>query len=146
MNEDNRVGNYDYYIRGIGFGLRHRNDQKLASHRITNQQARLLGEIMDIQNARQEISRKSLSDLMQLSGPSVTSLLNGLQKNGFIIRRAGDDDGRTTQIELTEKAKELVVEMQSVFDETEKQLFTGFTDEQKNTFLELLKMAYENIK
>ncbi|MDF2879347.1 MAG: transcriptional regulator, MarR family [Clostridia bacterium] len=136
---------YGYYIRAIAFGMRYTNDQSLTDYGITNQQARLLGDIYDsIKNGR-EISRKALSESMGLSGPSVTSLLNGLEKSGFIIRQQGDEDGRTMKIEITAKSMQLIDETENIFAETERKLLQGFTNEQKIAFLELLVKAYKNI-
>lgn len=136
---------YGYYIRAIALGMRYSNDQSLADYGITNQQARLLGDIYDSIKNRSEISRKALSETMGISGPSITSLLNGLEKNGFIIRRQGDEDGRTMKIEITEKSIQLIDETENIFAETEGKLLLGFTNEQKKAFLELLIKAYKNI-
>lgn len=136
---------YGYYIRAIAFGMRYANDQRLVDYGITNQQARLLGDIHDNIKNRSEISRKALSETMGLSGPSITSLLNGLEKNGFIIRQQGDEDGRTMKIEITAKSMKLIDETENIFAETERKLLQGFTTEQKEAFLELLIKAYENI-
>ena len=136
---------YEYYIRAIAYGMRYANDQNLAAYSITNQQARLLGDIHDRLERGNEISRKSLSEAMGLSGPSVTSLLNGLEKNGFIIRHQGDEDGRTMRIDITAKAMTLINETENVFAETEWKLLAGFTEGQQKMFLEMLQKAYENI-
>ena len=136
---------YDYYIRGIAYGMRYANDQNLTTYGITNQQARLLGDIHDRLASGNEINRKSLSEAMGLSGPSVTSLLNGLEKSGFIIRLHGDEDGRTMRIEITAKAIKLIDEMKNVFVETEQKLLQGFKDTEKKAFLEMLQKAYKNI-
>lgn len=136
---------YGYYIRAIALGMRYSNDQSLADYGITNQQARLLGDIYDSIKNRSEISRKALSETMGISGPSITSLLNGLEKNGFIIRRQGDEDGRTMKIEITAKSIQLIDETENIFAETEGKLLLGFTNEQKKAFLELLIKAYKNI-
>ncbi len=136
---------YDFYIRGIGHNMRYANDQSLTGYDITNQQARLLGEIYDRLESKLEISRRILSKAMGLSGPSVTSLLNGLEKKGFIIRHAGNEDGRTMQIEITAKAQKLVDETEDIFTGTEEKLLDDFSDEEKKIFLKLLKKAYKNL-
>lgn len=136
---------YDYYIRSIAFGMRYQSDQSLTAHGITNQQARLLGDIHGRIKSGSDISRKSLSEAMGISGPSVTSLLNNLEKGGFIIRQQGDEDGRTMRIVITMKAMKLIDETENVFEETEQKLLQGFTDEQKKAFLEMLQKACENI-
>ncbi len=136
---------YNFYIRSIAYGMRYSNDQNLTAYGITNQQARLLGDIYDRIESGKEISRKALSKAIGISGPSITSLLNGLEKSEFILRQQGDEDGRTMQIKITAKAMKLINEMENVFEETEQKLLQGFTNEQKKAFLEMLQKAYENI-
>ena len=139
------VKGYEHYIRAIAYGMRYANDKILAACGITNQQARLLGDIHDRLESGSEINRRSLSEAIGLSGPSVTSLLNGLEKSGFIVRRQGDEDGRTMRIRITAKAEQLINETENVFAETEQQLLQGFTNVQKDAFLDMLQKAYENI-
>lgn len=136
---------YGFYIREIGRSMRYSNDQELLDYSITNQQARLLGEIHNRLINNLEISRLILSNLMKLSGPSITSLLNGLEKNGFIVRHTGSEDERTIIIEITSKAQNLIDKSNEIFQETEKKLLQGFSDEEKKIFLKLLEKAYTNM-
>lgn len=145
MKKKTQKFDYDFYIREIGRSMKYNNDQKLFDDNITNQQARLLGEIYSRIINNQEISRLILSDLMNLSGPSVTSLLNGLEKNGFIVRHVGSKDERTIIIEITSKAQKLIDKSNDVFRETEEKLLRNFSDKEKRIFLELLEKAYINM-
>ncbi len=145
MKKKTQKFDYDFYIREIGRSMKYNNDQKLFDDNITNQQARLLGEIYSRIINNQEISRLILSDLMNLSGPSVTSLLNGLEKNGFIVRHVGSKDERTIIIEITSKAQKLIDKSNDVFRETEEKLLHNFSDKEKRIFLELLEKAYINM-
>lgn len=145
MKKKTQKFDYDFYIREIGRSMKYNNDQKLFDDNITNQQARLLGEIYSRIINNQEISRLILSDLMNLSGPSVTSLLNGLEKNGFIVRHVGSKDERTIIIKITSKAQKLIDKSNDVFRETEEKLLCNFSDKEKRIFLELLEKAYINM-
>jgi DNA-binding MarR family transcriptional regulator len=144
MKRDNNVPP-DFYIKNIAHVLRYKNDQNLVSYDITEPQARLLGHIDGAQRSEQEISRRYLSEAMQISGPSVTSLLNSLERNGFIVRRSGSDDGRTVFIELTEKTKVLLAKIPSVLNASTNDLLLGFSEQEKAIFLMLLKRAYDNL-
>ncbi len=137
--------NADFYIRSIAHSLRYLNEQKLAEYKITNQQARLLGAIRRSLFEGLNISRKFLQERMELSGPSVTSLLNGLEKNGFIIRYPDKDDGRAMQIEVTDQGMQIMEALDQVFKNTERQLLTGMTEEEKDLFMVLLERAYRNM-
>ncbi|MBW4844276.1 MAG: MarR family transcriptional regulator [Lachnospiraceae bacterium] len=135
----------DFYIQSIALSLRYMNDQKLEEFGITNQQARLLGGISRSLYDGANISRKYLEDMMQLKGPSVTSLLNGLEKNGFIIRYSREDDGRAMNIKVTEKGDKVLEALRDVFKSTEQQLHSGMTPEEQEQFLVLLHKAHDNL-
>lgn len=144
MNRDNTPP-HDFYIKNIAHVLRYKNDQRLVAYDITEPQVRLLGHIDGAQKSGQEISRRYLSKAMQISGPSVTSLLNSLERNGFIIRRSGNEDGRTILIELTEKSQKLLREMSGILSEITDELLSGFSEEEKSIYLGFLKRTYDNL-
>ena len=136
---------HDFYIKNIAHVLRYKNDQRLAAYDITEPQARLLGHIDGAQRSGQEISRRYLSEAMQISGPSVTSLLNSLEKKGFIMRRSGNEDGRTILIELSEKATALLNEVSGILTAITDELLVGFSEEEKRIYLMFLKRTYDNL-
>jgi len=135
----------DFYIRNIATSLRYINDKELSEFGITNQQARLLGAIRRSLYDGVNISRKFLEDLMGLRGPSVTSLLNGLEKKGFIIRYTAQDDGRAMQIKVTEKGERIMTGVNQFLIATEKRLLSGMTEDEKVLFVNLLHKAFLNI-
>ena len=135
----------DFYIRNLATATRLINDQKLLAFGITNQQARLLGAIRRSLFDEVNISRKYLENLMGLRGPSVTSLLNGLEKNQFIVRYTAKEDGRAMQIRVTEKGDKIIDEINQVFAATEQQLLSDMTEAEQDTFMNLLHRALVNI-
>jgi DNA-binding MarR family transcriptional regulator len=135
----------DFYIRSIATFLRCMNDQKLSEFGITTQQARLLGSIRRSLHDGAAISRKFLGDRMGIRGPSVTSLLNGLEKKGFIVRNAAEDDRRAMQIQVTEKGGQVMAEADQVLAEMEEQMLSGLTEVEKVLFAALLHKVFVNI-
>ena len=145
MGKNQETFSIDFCIKNIGQGIKYTNDKKLAEYELTNQQGRLLGAIFNGLKDGKNLNRKYLEDVMELRGPSVTSLLNSLEKNGFILRLATKEDGRARQIVVTEKGKQLVDEMEEVFEATEQKLLNGMTKTEKAELKRLLMMVYENI-
>ena len=131
MRKNEETFSIDFCIKNIGQGIKYTNDKKLAEYELTNQQGRLLGAIFNGLRDGKNLNRKYLEDVMELKGPSVTSLLNSLEKNGFILRLATKEDGRARQIIVTEKGKQLVDEMEEVFEATEQKLLNGMTKTEK---------------
>lgn len=145
MTGNHTVHGPEFYIHHIALSLRYRNDEQLSKYGITNRQARLLARIWRGQRDGAEVSRRYLEESMLLKGPSITSLLNGLERGGFISRSAHEADGRAMTIEMTEKGQGLVMALQPVFDGTERRLLAGFSGAERETFLALLEKALENV-
>lgn len=146
MKELTYNGNYESYLRAIVSNIKQRLDNKLIPYNITNQQARLLGDLaVQLQEGR-EIVQKDLERTMNLRGSSITSLLQGLERKGFIARSTGNDDARTKLVEITTKGEELIKETDSYFQELEQLLVDGMSEEEKETYLRLLKTSFDNLK
>ena len=82
---------------------------------------------------------------MALSGPSVTNLLNGLEKTGFITRNNNPADGRNLCIDVTAKARQLLSETSATFAKSEELLTEGMSAAEKARFVSLLTRAAENV-
>ena len=121
-------------------------DRCLTLYGLSNQQARIL-MYLSKHNIRgqKNIKRKDLEKYLNLKGPSVTSLMNGLEKNGFLERVQSGKDARRKELSLTEKAKELIQQMDLIFEATDNQLQEGMSEEEKMTFRLLLGIAHNNI-
>lgn len=134
-----------YYIFSISHGLYYMNDEKLKMFGMTNQQGRLLEVIYDNIQAGKEISRKFCEDIMHLSGPSITNILNGLEEKGCIARIPRKEDHRSMSITVTEKGEELIYKIRNVFFEAEQQLQKKMTQDEIEGLKKLLKVVYHNL-
>jgi len=135
-----------YFIRNISHLMANMQDRCLNSYGLSNQQARILMYLSkhNIRGQR-NVKRKDLENYLNLKGSSVTSLMNGLEKNGFIERTGSENDARRRLLTLTPKAKELVNEMDLIFEATDNQLQEGMSEEEKMTFRLLLGIAHNNM-
>ncbi|HIT89716.1 MAG TPA: MarR family transcriptional regulator [Candidatus Merdenecus merdavium] len=121
------------------------SDEKIKAYGLTNQQGHLLGIINNRIESGNEISRRFLEEVMHLRGPSVTSLLHGLEEKGYIQRTVSNCDRRCFSITVTPKGKALVKEIHNVFLETELKLQEGMTPEEREILKDLLIRLYLNI-
>lgn len=135
----------EMYIRNIFHYIRYNAEQTTVAYNITKEQGRLLEVIIDSIENNKKISRKYLQKQLFISGPSVTSLLNGLEKKGFIIRETCLKDGRANDITVTDKGRSVINEVKNLFKEQEKLLTQGMTLEEISTFHSLLERACCNI-
>lgn len=143
MKEENT--SCSYFIRNIAHLMANMQNRCLTMFGLTNQQARILMYIDKNIRKQRNIKRKDLEDFLNLKGSSVTSLMHGLEKNGFIERAQSSKDARRKELMLTPKAKSLVEQMDLIFEATDNQLQEGMTEEEKMTFRLLLGIAHNNI-
>ncbi|MFB5552211.1 MarR family winged helix-turn-helix transcriptional regulator [Bacillus cereus] len=137
---------YDLFIKTIAHKIRYTNDAKLAEYRLTSPQGLLLEVIERGIRMGKTFSRKDLEKAMKLKGPTITNLLNGLERNGYIVRSTKATDARAFDIQVTPEGMSLLNEMNKVFEETEQQLLQGMTEKEKQTFLNLLMKAWRNME
>lgn len=135
---------YHFYLRNSIHKIKMQIDSNLMQYDITNQQARVVGFIGEKQDEGITVYQKDIESYMDITGASVTNLLRGLEKKGFIERIRSASDDRVKELSLTLKGKELIATFNSVFSETENKIVQGMTKEQKELFLELLKMVINN--
>lgn len=143
---ENEQTSCSYYIRNIAHLMANMQDRCLTLFGLSNQQARIL-MYLSKHNIRgqKNIKRKDLEEFLNLKGSSVTSLMNGLEKNGFLERAQSGTDARRKELSLTPKAKELVQQMDLIFEATDNQLQEGMSEEEKMTFRLLLGIAHNNM-
>lgn len=135
-----------YYLRVLSIQLKRSDDDHLSPYGITSQQARVVGFISEKQKTGNNINQKDIETIMRIKGSSVTSLMQGLERKGFILRDTNNSDDRVKDLFLTPKSQALVKEFAEVFNETEKRIVQGMTEKEKETFLKLLMKASENFE
>lgn len=137
--------NCSYYIRNIAHTIMCMQDKCLLHYGLTNQQARLLKEIVNLSKKKKVFGRRDFEKSLNLKGPSVTSLLHGLEKKKLIETAASDKDARRKNFIPTEEGKKLIKNMDVVFKATENQLTDRLTNEEIVKFKEYLEIALENM-
>lgn len=143
MNEEKTCS---YFIRNIAHTIKCLQDKCLVHYGLTNQQARLLGEIIKLSRTKKVFGRKELENRLNLKGPSVTSLLHGLEKKKLIESESNNNDARRKTLKPTEEGKKLIKQMDLVFEATENQLTDRLEEDEIKKFKEYLEVAYENMK
>ena len=81
---------------------------------------------------------------MLIKGSSVTSLLNALEKKGFIKRSISDEDASTLDITVTPKGERTVEQIKVLLAEQEERILAGMTQEEIGQFYGFLERACRN--
>lgn len=91
-----------------------------------------------------KLSMKDIGNLVGKDKSTITALVNKLLQLGYIKKDKCNEDKRVTFITLTEKGKELEGKFENISNEVYKTAYKGFSNEEKEIFLRLLKKMNNN--
>jgi DNA-binding MarR family transcriptional regulator len=86
--------------------------------------------------------RLSLTEIARRVGvttTNVTNLIDGLERDGWVARRASEADRRVTYVELTLQGRERCDELIPATARFTSQLFAGLTDDEKQELIRVLQ-------
>lgn len=89
------------------------------------------------ESANRDVFTKDLEEFLDIKSSSATSLVNYLEKFGYIRREPLAEDGRYRKLVLTDKAWDIRTQLNETIDNYIYSKFVGFTKEELAT-LELL--------
>ena len=92
------------------------------------------------------ISQQELCNASFRDKPSITRLVDNLQKLGLVKRVASDSDRRINLIYLTSTSLKLQEESMALAEETLNEALTGVPQEKIEVCKEVLQIVYDNLK
>ena len=90
-------------------------------------------------------SQQQLCDATFRDKPSITRLVDNLEKLGLVKRTANKNDRRINKICLTPEAEKLQVQTMEVANQTLNEALQGVTNGQVEIAKEVLQKVYENL-
>ena len=100
--------------------------------------------MLSILKMKPEISQKELTYLLDMSKQSLAELLGKLERNGFIVREASEEDKRSVNIKLTEAGAAVAGEMDETPPDLEK-LFDCLSEEEQNQLGDYLQRVIDRL-
>lgn len=91
-------------------------------------------------------SQKELARLQHVSTATIAVSLKKLEQGGYLKREVDSRDNRYNQIEITGKGMDVVEKSIRVFDQMEKAMFRGFSEEDFQILGRLLDRIYDNLE
>jgi MarR family transcriptional regulator, repressor for mepA len=134
---------YSDIIRSIAWKVKSKADQNINALGLNSQQGRMIGYIYEHQDSG--IIQKDLADVFDRKGASITSMLQGLEKKGYIERRVSNNNERQKNIYVLPKGVELIKDFNKAFEEVEKSITENLTENEKETLLSLLIKVNQNL-
>lgn len=93
-----------------------------------------------------EIYQKDLESFLSIRGSSVTSLINNLERDGYIRRESVKFDGRYKHLAPTKKALAIQAEISQRIDRYMDSLFAGVPEADLKVYESVLDQMTQNVK
>lgn len=126
----------------------HRHFANLRTTEILNELTGSNGYILVylIEHKDELITQKNIEEVLGITRSTASIVLSNMEKNQFITREILQSDSRVKSIHITSKGKELYEMMTLEKIEFEQKLKKGFTEEEIDQFLNMIKRMKQNIK
>jgi DNA-binding MarR family transcriptional regulator len=134
---------YSELLRSITLKTKFKADEKINKLGLNSQQGRMIGYIYEHQDSG--IIQKDLACAFQITEASITSMLKGLEKKGYIERKIPKENERQKHIYVLPKGITLIEEFNKSFDEVEENITKALSEKEKKIFMELLIKVNNNI-
>ncbi len=133
------------YIQIVSRQLKRNMDETLNKYNVTGVQSMLIGYIYK-KSKNEEVFAKDIEEEFEMRKATVAGIIQLMETNGLIERRAKEGDCRLKSIVLTQKALEIQKIAKKQIDITEKNIVKEMTKEEQIQFLQLLKKASSNLE
>ena len=97
------------------------------------------------ESAARDVFPKDLEEFLEIKPSSVTSLVNNLERKGYLRRESLADDGRYKKLVLTDKTFAIQDEILCRVEDYMKNMFVGISDEDLQVFEKVLLQMTANI-
>ncbi|SEU19729.1 MarR family winged helix-turn-helix transcriptional regulator [Paenibacillus sp. NFR01] len=127
---------YSDLFRDIGMEIRNLANQRLSELGLNVQQGQMIDYIFH--NEEKGVIQKDLAERFSRTGATITSMLQGLEKKGYLKRVIPENNERQKRIHLLPKGADLVGEFNEIFSGVENRIVQGLTESEARVLKELL--------
>ena len=114
----------------------------MTDKRLTSQRLRILGSLHE----RGPRMMCDLKEELGVTATNITALVDALEDNGLVVRRAHPTDRRATLIELSSKARNELNLGCTAYKERVSELFADLTDAECRDLTRILEKLWEKLK
>lgn len=97
------------------------------------------GDILFCLYKNEKMTMKDIADSIHRTRPTVTVLVDKLEKLGYLKRENSTDDSRYTFITLTQKGKDFKNIFEKISDDLNKMLYKNLSEKDATTLSEILE-------
>ena len=104
------------------------------------------GDILAVLYANNKTTMKDIADKIHRTRPTVTVLVDKLEKLGYVKRVISDKDSRYTFIELTQKGQDFKPIFEKISNNLNEKLYKNISEKEYQMLENLLDKVLKNIK
>ena len=90
--------------------------------------------------------QKELAAYFEVDPAAVCRMLDSLERGGFLVRQADENNRRADKISLTDKGREAFLAWKDRCRQEEEVMLQGFSQQEREQFTDYLCRAYQNIR
>ena len=117
---------------------------ELEPYSLTPTQFKVIKYLLNNQEA--EVRQRDIEKAYSMTNPTVTGILQNLEKNNWIERIENPNDARSKVIKLTKKALKQENELYNLGENLEKRFIKGLDKGEQKQLNELLNKLFDSIK
>lgn len=90
-------------------------------------------------------SQKELADTLKVKPATMTVMISRMEKSGFVERRQDEKDQRISRVYITDKGRNIVVELNEIMNTIREECFSNFTNEEKALLRRMFMQMRDNL-
>jgi len=134
--------------RSVGFllnraarSMKRTLEARLATYGITASQYVLLA----ILAKKDGLSQTQLGNRLSFDNPTVTGVIDRMERDGLVERRRTSSDRRVINIFLSDKARAILSEIQEIAEEVNDRALEEYSAEEKSDLISMLNSIWKNM-
>lgn len=139
--KENEIGKF---IQIVSRQIKRDMDETLSCYNVTGVQSMII-EYISRKSKKGDVFAKDIEGEFNMRKATVAGIIQLMESNGLILRKAKKEDTRLKKIILTKKALEIEKRIKNQINLVEREITNQMTEEEKKIFLDLLKKASYNL-
>ncbi|KQY91185.1 MarR family transcriptional regulator [Paenibacillus sp. Root52] len=134
---------YSDLFQTIGIKIKRKADDQVNELGLNAQQGRIIGYIYEHQD--NGLIQKNLAEAFNRRDATITSMLKGLEKNGYIERKIPSDNERQKNLYVLPKGEQVIQDVAQMFAKVEHEIVASLNEEEQATLMQLLTKVNQNL-
>lgn len=139
--KENEIGKF---IQIVSRQIKRDMDETLSCYNVTGVQSMII-EFISRKSKKGDVFAKDIEGEFNMRKATVAGIIQLMESNGLILRKAKKEDTRLKKIILTKKALEIEKRIKNQINLVEREITNQMTEDEKKIFLDLLKKASYNL-